>query len=99
MNKFELAFAIISFMRTNRLSRITDLGFKIPLVLSEKDNTKFVIEQYYEYDVTIFVYENSKKVKMIQEYYADLSLEVLEQIYEQTQKFSEELKNKNLEHA
>lgn len=99
MNKFELTFAIISFMREYRLFKITDLGFKVPLVLSDIDDTKYTIEQYYEYDVTIFVYQNSKRVKKYQEYYADLSIDVLEQIYNQTKSFSEELKNKKLEHA
>ncbi len=31
MNKFELAFAIISFMREYRLFKITDLGFKVTI--------------------------------------------------------------------
>lgn len=99
MNKFDLAFSIISFMRENRLSKISDLGFKSPLVLSSIDNTEHIIEHYYEYDVTIFVYENSKRIKKYQEYYADLSIEILEQIYEQIQKYSKELKNEDLEHA
>lgn len=99
MNKFDMAFAIISFMRENRLLNITNLGFKNSLVLSDTDNTKSIIEHYYEYDVTIFVYKDSKVIKKYQEYYADLSLEILEQIYVQTQNFSEELKNKNIEYA
>lgn len=99
MNKFDLAFSIISFMRENRLFKITDLGFKSPLVLSNIDNTESVIEQYYEYDVTIFVYQNSKLIKKYQEYYADLSLEILEQIHEQSKKYSIELKKTNLEYA
>ena len=96
MNKFDLAFSIISFMKENRLFKITDLGFKSPLVLSNIDNTVSIIEHYYEYDVTIFVYKNSKIIQKYQEYYADLSLEILEQIYDQSQKYLEDLNTKKL---
>lgn len=91
MKKFELVSSIEKFIRENRLLKITDLRFKTPLVISNDGITKLVIDQYYEYDVTIFVYKDTKREGKYQEYYDDLPIEILEQIYVQIQKLSTEL--------
>ena len=96
MNKLNLVLSIITFFRENLESKKTDLGFKNPLVLMDDGNIKLVIEKYYEYDVTIFKYHNSKIVKKYQEYYADLSVDILELIYKQIQSNQENSNEKNL---
>lgn len=103
MNRFELILSIIKFFRENKELKKSDLGFKEPLLLSsDNDNTKFYIVRYYEYDVTIFVYkyleidgvQTKKLLTKYQEYYADLSDDVLEKIHDQIDKYSFKLKSK-----
>jgi len=99
MNKLNLVLSIITFFRENLESKKTDLGFKNPLVLMDDGNIKLVIEKYYEYDVTIFKYKNGEEVKLVkkyQEYYADLSVNVLELIYAQIQLNQTDTHEKNL---
>ena len=102
MYRFELILSIIKFFRDNKELKKSDLGFKEPLLLSGDSDTKFYIVRYYEYDVTIFVYKNleidgvqtKKLLTKYQEYYADLSDDVLEKIQEQLEKYSTKLKSK-----
>ena len=102
MYRFELILSIIKFFRDNKELKTSDLGFKEPLLLSGDSDTKFYIVRYYEYDVTIFVYKNleidgvqtKKLLTKYQEYYADLSDDVLEKIQEQIEKYSTKLKSK-----
>jgi len=95
MKKFEIVLSIEKFLKENRLLKMTDLRFNTPLVISDDGITKLVIDQYYEYDVTIFVYKDSKREGKYQEYYDDLPMEVLEKIYNQVKKLSTELKSES----
>ena len=88
--------SIIKLFRDNKELEKSDLGYKEPLLLSSDDDTKSYIVRYYEYDVTVFVYKNSKLVNKYQEYYADLSDEILEKIHEQIQNYSDEHKSSQI---
>ena len=94
MNKFDLVLFIVSFFRNNKHVKNIDLGFKTPLILYSADNydNELVIEKYYEYDVTISEYKNSKKINTYQECYDDLPITILEQIYEQLKIYSNQIK-------
>ena len=94
MKKKDLVVSIISFFRENKHLKNVYLSFKSPLCLhsSEDGSTTLLIEKYYEYDVTISEYKNSKRVSISQECYDDLPIKVLEQIYDKIQKYSEEIK-------
>lgn len=85
MKKFDVVLFIVSFFRETRGSRNFDLGFKSPLVLHSDANNEMIIEKYYEYDVTISEYQNSKRIKIRQECYSDLPIAILEQIQDQIQ--------------
>lgn len=86
MNKLNLVLSIIKFFRDNEGLKRTDLG-----VLFIDNNNELVIQKYYEYDVTIFEYKNSIVIRKYQEYYADLSINTLESIYAQIEKYSKNL--------
>ena len=81
MNKVELVVLIIKHFKDNRHVKNTDLGFKSPLKLYSEGDTELLIEKFYEYDVTIFEYKDSKKVAVYQKDYSDLPIPILEQIY------------------
>lgn len=92
MNKVELVVSIIKFFKDNHHVKNTDIGFKSHLKLYSEGDTELFIEKYYEYDVTIFEYKDSKKVAVYQKDYSDLPIQILEQIYAKI-----ELKNSELE--
>jgi len=83
MNKVELVVLIIKHFKDNRHVKNTDLGFKSHLKLYSEGDTELLIEKYYEYDVTIFEYKDSKKIAIYQKDYSDLPIPILEQIYAQ----------------
>lgn len=83
MNKVELVVLIIKFFKDNRHVKNIDIGFKSPLELYSEGDIKLLIEKYYEYDVTIFEYKDSKKIAVYQKDYSDLPIPILEQIYAQ----------------
>ena len=91
MNKVELVVSIIKFFKDNRHVKNTDLGFKSHLKLYSEGDTELLIEKYYEYDVTIFEYQDSKKIAVYQKDYSDLPVPILEQIYAQIELHSVEL--------
>lgn len=92
MNKVELVVLIIKFFKDNHVKNI-DIGFKSPLELYSEGDNKLLIEKYYEYDVTIFEYKDSKKVAVYQKDYSDLPIPILEQIYSQIE--SQTIKDKD----
>jgi len=94
MKKKDLVVSIISFFRENKHLKNVYLSVKTPLCLhsSEDGSTTLLIEKYYEYDVTISEYKNSKRVSISQECYDDLPINILEKIYDKIQKYSEEIK-------
>lgn len=91
MNKVELVVSIIKFFKDNRQVKNTDLGFKSHLKLYSEGDTELLIEKYYEYDVTIFEYQDSKKIAVYQKDYSDFPVPILEQIYAQIELHSVEL--------
>ena len=93
MNKFELVQSIILFFRENNV-RIKDAEkyVKEELVLESLNDKKLIIEKYYEFDATVCEYENSKKVKQYQLDYADMPLNILEEIFEFVLEYSNETK-------
>jgi len=91
MNKVELVVLIIKFFKDNRHVKNTDLGFKYHLKLYSEGENELLIEKYYEYDVTICEYKESKKVAVYQKDYSDLPIPILEQIYAQVELHSVEL--------
>lgn len=91
MNKVELVVLIIKHFKDNRHVKNTDLGFKSHLKLYSEGDTELLIEKYYEYDVTICEYKDSKKVDVYQKHYSDLPIPILEQIYAQIEFRSVEL--------
>lgn len=81
MNKAELVIEIIKFFKDNRHVKNTDIGFETHLKMYSDGDTELLIEKYYEYDVTIYEYNDTKKVAVYQKDYSDLPIITLEQIY------------------
>lgn len=99
MNKFDLVLLIIKFMKDNHHLKIVDLGFKNPLELLVDNDYKLVIEKYYEFDITVSQYKNDNRVMVYQEYYQDLPINILQQIYDQIQIYSIELEDNKQKYA
>ena len=91
MNKNEIVVEIVKYFRENRHVKNTDIGFDAHLKMYSEGDTKLLIEKYYEYDVTIVEYNNSKKVAVYQKDYSDLPILILEQIYSKIELRSIEL--------
>ena len=83
MNKVELIVLIIKFFKDNRHVKNIDLGFKNNLKLYSDGSHELIIDKYYEYDVTVCEYVDSKKVDVYQKDYSDLPIQILEQIHTQ----------------
>jgi len=95
MNKVELVVEIIKFFKDNHHVKNTDIGFDTHLKMYSEGDTELLIEKYYEYDVTIYEYKDSKKVAAYQKDYSDLPTTVLEQIYIKIKSRSVELETIN----
>lgn len=92
MNKIELVVEIIKFFKDNRHVKNTDLGFESYLKMYSEGDTELFIEKYYEYDVTVCEYKDSKKVAVYQKDYSDLPILILEQICAKIETRAVELK-------